>query len=414
MFQPFLSALAVAAVFYLILPVLGAFRVRRSWRYFRGLMADSARVPFLDYGRIREGLSRAGGRDTGSGEALGSHRLFGTIEAMEGRDRLWVRGTRACGSPASASIDMGSALLYSLPGDGGEFEEQRAGKGVEPCDYDENGDSPERLSWKSLPALPEGTKVFVFGKVYLEKGKAEFRGSRKAPAIVLIYEGREDTLLLRATRQGRQANEYWNKLTPLSFLTGTMGMVAILLSVARGFSLPLVMLLASLTACLPLSVFLPPGLFLFFLYREMWKRARSLRASRDMIKLPCAAFPPGSRRTVLPDGEDYVRLWVPAARPGKPELPGDMPLRGVEEWRPRSAPIPGYTCFGTPDPGNPARLARPRDCLADFAAIPGDPEALSRRCSALAHRYTLAAGLSLLAAAALNSVILFVFLRRLI
>lgn len=414
MFQPFIQALVVAAAFYFLVPVLGAFQVRRSWRAFRALMATSARSPSLDYRKIREGLDLAGGRSTGSGNVLGSFRLFGSIEAMEGRDRLWIRGLRVSGSPVSVSIDMGGASLFSLPGDGGEFEQRRETAGIEPAGYDESAESPERLAWKSLPALPEKTKVFVFGKVYLERGKAEFRGSRRDPVIVLIYEGREDSLLPRAVRQGRQANEYWNKLTPLSFLAGAMLMVLILLAAARGFSLPLVRLLTSMTAFAPLTVFLPPGLFFFFLYRETWKRARSLRASRDMTRLPCEAFPEGSVETTLPDGERYRRAWVPADARGKAALPEGMPVRGVEGWGPRDGEIPGYTCFGTPDSEKPEGLKKPKDPLADYAAIPGVPESFSRRCSSRAHLYTLAAGLSLGAAALMNLLLLFFVLRRLL
>lgn len=413
MFQPFIQALVVAAAFYFLIPVLGAFQVRRSWRAFRALMAKSARAPSLDYRRIREGLDVAGGRSTGGGNVLGSFRLFGSIEAMEGRDRLWIRGLRISGGPVSVSIDMNSASLYSLPGDGGEFELQREIKGIEPAGYDETAESPERLAWKRLPALPEKTKVFVFGKVFLENGKAEFRGNRRDPAIVLIYEGREDSLLLRAVRQGRQANEYWNKLTPLSFLTGAMLMVLILLAAARGFSLPLVRLITSMTAFAPLTVFLPPGIFFFFLYRETWKRARSLRASRDMIRLPCDAFADGATETILPDGETYLRAWMPPGGRVEASLPEGMPVRGLEGWRPRDGEVPGYTCFGTPDPVNPERLKKPKDPLADYAAIPGVPESFSRRCSSRAHLYTLTAGLSLGAAVIINCLLLFFVLRRL-
>jgi hypothetical protein len=414
MFQPFIQALVVASIFYFLLPVLGAFQVRRSWRNFRRLMTQSARSPFLNYGLIREGLNLSGGKNTGSGKVLGSYRLFGSIEAMEGKDRLWIRSLKLCGSPVSVSIDMRSALLYSLPGDGEEFELRRNFQKIESSDYDETAESPERLMWRSLPSLPEKTKVYVFGKVYLGMGKAEFRGNRKDPAIVLIYEGREDSLLSRCVRQGRQANEYWNRLTPLSFLTGAMGMVLILLALARAFALPLVRLLASLTAFLPLMIFLPPGLFFFFLYRAMWKRARSLRASRDMTRLPCEAFAPGQKETILPDGEKYLRVWVPADKPGKVALPGDLPSRGLEEWRARDGRIPGFTCFGAPDPERPGRLVKPKDPLADFTAIPGIPEAFSKRCSSRAHRYTLAAGLSLGLAALTNYLLLFFVLRRLL
>ncbi len=410
MFLPFYQALVMAAIFYILIPVLGAFYVRRSWRRFRALMSGSARFPFLEYGQVHGDMLCASGASTASPDYLGRFRFFGLVEAMEGSHRLWLRGSKdfSGASPVSLPIDMSKVLLYALPGDGESFEEKREREGIEDSDYGEFEDSPERLSWKSLPALSERTKVFVFGSVYRHSGGSEFRGSSRDPVLVLIYEGREDSLLLRATRQGRQANEYWNKLTPLSFLAGMLGMMAILLPMTRGFFLPLVTTLTSITAFLPLCVFLPPGVFFFFLYRSMWKRARSLRAIRDMVRLPCLAFSPGIQAVILPGGENYLRIW----RPG-PQGMGALPLRGVIPGLRIKDEGMGFSCFGVEDPARPGELRRPCDPFADYAAIPGVPEEYSKRCSRLAHRYTLAAGIALFVSAALNASLLFIALRRL-
>jgi hypothetical protein len=404
MFLPFYQALAVAAVFYILIPLFGGFSVRRSWRRFRGLLIESARHPLLEYGRVH-------GVDGSDEEALGDFRLFGSVEAMEGADRLWVRGAKlaAIGSPASLSIDMRNVLLYSLPGDGEAFVRERDDGGNESCDYVETEDIPERLSWKSLPALSERTKVFVFGRVYRRGGKNEFRGSRRDPVMILIYEGEEDSLLQRAIRQGRQANEYWNRVTPLSFLAGVMLMSAILLGLTARYNLPFVVIMASVIAFIPVSIFLPPGVFFFFLYRSMWKRARSYRARRDMVRLPSYAIPDGTAQIRLPNGEAYARRWVP--RQG---FEGGMPLRGEKERDGSERSVSGYTCFGAPEQGNPGRLARPRDPFADYAAIPGVPEEVSASCTKKAHRYTLAAGCFLALAATVNGLILFFVLARLV
>ena len=90
-----------------------------------------------------------------------------------------------------------------------------------------------------------------------------------------------------------------------------------------------------------------------------------------------------------------------------------MPVRGLENWKPRDGEIPGYTCFGTPDPENPGAQKKPKDPLADYVAIPGVPESFAKRCSSRAHLYTLAAGVSLGAATLMNCLLLFFVLRRL-
>ena len=57
-----------------------------------------------------------------------------------------------------------------------------------------------------------------------------------------------------------------------------------------------------------------PGFPLYFAYRSYWKRARLMRAQRDVIRLPLRYFPPsadgnrGKRATLLPDMEPYLMV----------------------------------------------------------------------------------------------------------
>jgi hypothetical protein len=63
---------------------------------------------------------------------------------------------------------------------------------------------------------------------------------------------------------------------------------------------------------LPLLIFIPPGILLFFLFRRLWKRGRILRAERDLLQLPLRYFDSvQDRNTVespLPDGETFA-MW---------------------------------------------------------------------------------------------------------
>ncbi len=406
MFDPLYAALAAAGVFYLALPVIGAFAVRASWRRFRAAMLGSARLPRLDY--IAMEKAPEGTR----------FRVWGGIMALEGNDRVWIRG-RSGKDMLSVVLDLAWSHCYSLPADKSparspvsipapDVSGQPSLRTV-PSGYDEAEESPEPFVWRRLPPLSEGTSVFARGILRREAGRAVLGGTRSEPVILVVTGLPESELLQRCVRQGRQPNEYWNRLTPLSFAMGVACMVAILLSFARSVFIPDIFLLTALTAFLPLSPLLPPGLLLFFLYRALWKRARSLRASRDSVRIPCAAFPPGAVRTILPNGQPYARRTC--ARPDPACAAAGMVLRGEDEPAIARSMEPGFTCFGVPAEDPDAPLAPPSDPMAEYLAVSGRPEDFARRCSFRARAFTLLAGLCLAGAALLNSAIAFAAIR---
>jgi len=427
MFLPLFAALAAAARFYLVLPVAGAFSVRSGWRRFRAAMLEAARRPVLGYAA----LARAA-----DGEGF---RLSGGLEAMEGGYKLWIRGGKA-GAELSVAVDMRHARLYSLPAGEADAENGRlpartragtaAALSALRTGYDEASASPEPLSWRSLPALVEGTPVFVSGRLVREGGRAYLGGDAKDPATVVIYGCRENELLPLCVRQGRQPNEYWNRITPISFAIGFAWMIVVLLSFARGVLVKDIFLMCAVIAFVPLLPLLPPGLILYLGYRAAWKRARSFRASRDSILMPCAAFPPGVVETDLPGGGRYARRFRGASEPLAAE--GDALLLGDDLPPSLKAGMRGFTCFGSPggspgspggspgspggSPGSPihgpdAPLSRPADPMAGLYAVPGIPEELSRRCRARARAYAFLAALALGGAAAVNAAIAFIVLR---
>jgi hypothetical protein len=399
MFRPLFAALAAAALFYLVLPIAGAFFVRSSWRRFRSSILDAARLPALGYAALV------------SAEEGTRFRFSGGVEAMEGRDRIWVRSE----DPGlSVAVDMSHARLFSVPAEKEDPDAAGTGKDseYETSGYDESSETPELLSWRSLPALAEGSSVFIRGILKREGGKAFLGGAPKDPAVVVLYGCPERELLSRCVRQGRQANEYWNRLTPISFALGIACMIGVLLSFARGVFVEDIFLMSAIIALSPLGALLPPGIALYFLYRSAWKRARSLRATRDSVTIPCAAFAHGAADSTLPGGEAYARRFYdrldPLLSPGGPKV------RGMDELLGLQAAARGFTCFGRPgsSPGEP--LSRPEDPMAEFIAIPGVPEELARRCSNLARVYTLLSGLALLGAVFVNAIIAFIVFKALL
>jgi hypothetical protein len=299
-----------------------------------------------------------------------SYRFLGEVEAIEGRDRLWVRGAEL-----TAIVEMGRGGLYLLA-DGGGSSGLRGGGGL-----------VERIPWKRIHVLPEGGRLFVGGAVRIEDGKPVFHDSPGQPLLVVSYEGPDSSLLPRLISGGRRSNEYWNPLSRASFALG-IGIEAILLAAALGSSwLPTILLLAFLVSLTPLLGFLPPGLAFFFLYLRLWRMGLESRIMRDLCLLPLRFFSgreelagDGSRAVPLPEGGAYVRSWTEGPLPEGIEV-----LEGEGET--------GWTLF-TPELSSDYAVRR--------IAIAGIPEVRARDYSRRALLATLGSGLALFLALGSN------------
>ncbi|HYW83902.1 MAG TPA: hypothetical protein VFB30_11635, partial [Spirochaetia bacterium] len=159
----------------------------------------------------------------------------------------------------------------------------------------------------------------------------------------------------------------------------------------------------------PISPFLPPGFPLYFGYRSYWKKARLMRAQRDVIRLPLRYFPPsadghrGKRATLLPDMEPYlmVRGMMDGAHaevivsdgvpitlpPGIRRLEVDLPSR-----RGSRAGSPAQECVAFAayrEIGDGIELLKPEDPMAEQVLVPGDPESISRASERTARWYEI-------------------------
>jgi hypothetical protein len=255
---PVYAAIAAAILFYLLIPVGGAFVLRGQWRRFRGQVAALGSVPRLRYRDLaaaeREGRSR-----------VGLFRLHGSIEAIEGADRIWVRGKEV-----SALADLSRTPLYILEPESGEGS-------------DEAG-SVWRLKWKSLSALAEGTSIIVAGSLVLEGGRPVFVDDPDRALVAICHESGERRIPSRLIAGGRAPNEYWNHLTTISMSLGLVAISAILLLFGTSM-FPTIRAIVFLTGLSPVLPFAPPGLAFFLLYRRLWRRALSARTQRDILRL---------------------------------------------------------------------------------------------------------------------------------
>ncbi|HTX74265.1 MAG TPA: hypothetical protein VMC79_15645 [Rectinemataceae bacterium] len=256
MLIPLYATLAVAVLFYLVIPLSGAVSVAHRWRRFRKRVAEVGRLPPLSY---RDTTGAAGNEASPAG---GSFRLLGRIEAMEGEKRIWVQGEQS-----SALVDLSSAPLHVLsPG------------AAEPG-------SVRRVAWRSISSLAAGTRIMVGGRLRIENGKPTFVDLPEERLIAVTFDGEPDDLVRRLIIGGRRLNEYWTAIGPLSLAAGMTISSGLLLVLGGHSTFSTVRALSFLAAIIPILPVLPPGLGLFLLYRVFWRRALRHRTRRDLLRL---------------------------------------------------------------------------------------------------------------------------------
>jgi hypothetical protein len=355
----------VALLFFLLLPGVGAFLARARWRSFRRSLLAVSRWPSADARRD----SPSGGAPD---EFIGWHRFFGSLEALQGDDRIWLTG-----ATGSVAVDLRGVSVHLLP----------AAAGTRGTRED---DELTSVPWNRIFALSEGTTLLIGGALYREEGRSVFKSRYGTTPFALIYDCPRPQIMRRAIRGGRHVNEYWNPFTLPSLVTGAF-ILAVLAWILLGRPEARLAAVAALTAAVgPLTPFLPPAFPLYFLYRRSWRRGRQLRAERDLANLPLRWFParaggPDRFVTFLPDFEPYAMLHgtlvddrtidADGTRIRLPE--GTILAARGEVW-----------AFGAwREDDGAISLAEPEDPLAELAVVAGDPRARAARCSAGARRH---------------------------
>lgn len=342
-----LALLGVGAslIFYILIPVLGAFWVRKQWRIFRKQLIQSSFSPMAEFAQFRDKTINK------------SHRFFGNLEAIGDDSRVWLGNGRI-----SVSIEMKNLMVYILP------------------DFESSDSPPLYIPWKDLHTLSEGTQFFVFGPIVLENGQGLFVSQPEQPLLVCIYEGTPEQFLRSAILTGRSRNEFWNFLTPISLAMGIACLVFLsFFSSVDGISKSVNQFLVTM-ALLPNTLFLPPGLLFFYLFLKAWSASKKERSLRDLSILPFRYFKesPGKKtddmRATLPNGQTYIGL-ASSLVPIIPFKKGSVPL----VWG-TSLPGEGAWFFGALEegPNRSRHLAPPRDPMADFVEVKGTPWQLYR------------------------------------
>lgn len=388
----------LSLVFYALIPGFGAFYVRSRWREFRRRIIKASLNRTAEYRDIR--LPREGFVD--------NLRFFGGIEATQGDDVIWLRGTHL-----SVAVELEKVAVYWLP----SFSFAEAEGSIEVNEEALPDETPNRVPWSKIFSLPEGTQVFVSGPLYVEHGRPVFRANRQDQLTVVLYDGQKNTILRRAIWGGRHRNEYMNPFTPGSLTAGSFSLLILSYILLRAPILRLPALISLTSSLFPLLILLPPGLLLFFLYRHWWRKARFLRAERDMLLLPIRYFPEFSgeeeRETIrLPDGEEYAMERYRDQNQALARL-GAGTIRQATRLGRAAAGSDDYYVFGRTNGDAPA-LAVPEDPMAELIMIPGNPVQLSHLCSRRARVFELLSTASIVAGVLVNLYLVSVLLSVLI
>lgn len=295
---PLYVAIAVAILFYAILPCGGALSRKLLWARFRTRLEEIMSAPVLDYGAI------AAARATGGADSFGPFQVRGSMDALEGEDALWLRS-----GDVTVVVDFHDTAFHSLAQDDPEL----------PLDSIGRAGGLERLAWRKVRSFSPGTKVFVAGMLRMREGQAVFVSEARAPLVVVSYDGAEDNLVPRIVAAARGRNDLWNGFTFASCAAG-IAILGLLLIMAQASSfLPSVLFISGLVALIPLVPFLPPGMLLVLLGNAIWRRRIRMMMRRDLEGI--ASYAAGSAGGGAEEGQSDGR--------GKDSLTATYVLAGV-------------------------------------------------------------------------------------
>jgi hypothetical protein len=277
---------------------------------------------------------------------------------------------------------------------------------------DPSGEAPEKIRWDRVSSLTEGVKVFVGGKTVRQEDRLVFRGTKESPLLIIFYDGKDRSLTIRTIRAGRNKNEYWNPITPYSFIAGVFSQLMVAMYYLSRPIFRFTVIAAGIALFTPLLPLFPPGVICTLLYQRLWRQARIFRAYRDILQLPLNYTAPKLQDCRLPNGERYggvyyddlpadiVDLQIPMLIPNKnkKELKTKAPPQGLSQKE-------GWYVFGSlpEEPRSPMSLPQePLDPFAPFGAVPGNPETLARRYTQKAYLLEICSWFLLIAGLGLN------------
>ena len=350
----------ITLLFYGFVPIVGAFFVRNRWRRFRAQLMNASLRPSLSYKAVH------------GSEKSGLYRIFGSLQAIQDDNVLWIAN-----DDVSVSLRLEGLPLYILPS---------AAKGNLQLNSNMYPDeSPKRTYWSSIFALPEKTSFFVSGELVHEGGRSKFKNSKKNPLLVIIYDNEDTDFYSHAILSGRQRNEYWNLLTPGTLTAGSFSLFIYFYLLIQIPYMHFVAVTALSFSLVPVLPFLPPGLLFYYIYRHFWKKARILRAERDLLKLPLNFFADKGglplTDSVIISGSGKYRWFLKKNQDEALAVFKNSVLRKSSLTRTKTIRNEFYV-FGSGENGK-------EDPMAESLVIQGDPNILFLESAKTALRYEI-------------------------
>jgi hypothetical protein len=205
----------------------------------------------------------------------------------------------------------------------------------------------------------------------------------------------------------------------MSLVTGFFSLILFSYALIRNPLLRFEALLSINVSLLPIALFMPPGVVLYFLYRVLWKRSRLLRRERDMLQLPMRWFerkllPQGATHEIirLPDSSQYImaKKSYAAEREMLVDRNRDILETSILK-RKRGQAVESFVFGDYSKVNGTESIGKPKDPMADCVEIAGNPEELASRCNKQARWFAVLAVFFIITDIALNFVILFYILR---
>jgi hypothetical protein len=364
-----------------IIPFAGTLHSRWRWAKFRRRFDELRLAPLLDYRLLRE-----------AGAEGGVFRLLGGVESVTEGRALWVKGENLT---IPVSLENTESWIMLMRGEEGAAR------------------APERVRWNRVSTLTEGAKVFVGGR--LQSEGAGFVSAKDDPLMVIFYDCPDEALAETVIRSGRTRNEYLNGATPVSLFIGALAQVSIAASFLDRPAYRLTVISALIALCVPALPWFPPGLLFTLLYRRLSWHALSLRAGRDLIRLPLRYLPPGEESAVLSTGERYgyaeydsFPSGAEGAESGMPVLPPESLHKGIEKGRNGRWRIYGVLA-GMGEEGGKIPI-KSKDPFVSYGLLPARALLLARRYTVSAYAFEALAWLAIIAGIILNIVFVFMIL----
>ena len=398
----------LAFFFYGIIPGFGALTVREDWRKFRKRLLEATQFPFVSFSYS----------DRQKKEFLGKFRFFGHLEAIQGRDRIWINDGNI-----SIACELKDISIYLLP----TYTSQKDDSYYEKIEETLPDEELKSLPWNRIFSLPEGTQIFVAGSLFYEGGRIIFRSLQKEPLLVVIYDGEKKNILRKAIWGGRQKNEYWNQYTLISLITGSFSLFLVGYIFLNNPALRLHGLLSITLSLFPIAALLLPGFFLYIPYKILWKKARWLRAQRDLFRLPLRHFQSGQEIKAdeifssLSTGETYVMASGELIMIGTPRIAtqsqdimihDNLMIRGSGISKLIKSDDTKYYAFGAYKRIGMGKgeLKSPEDPMAELVLIRGNPAVLAVECGKKAFIYNILSALVIFTDLIINLFLIFFLL----